>query len=752
VSLEVNMRRYARERLSVLRLHPGTGESRPFHRPGTLSLVGSAVASCLCALIACGDDATTSSSSGGSSTSSTSSSSGGSSTSSTSSSSGGSSTSGGSSSSSGAVDSGTPAIVVTAPSFLTTTEDLGTSTFTVALATKPTVDVTVTLSIDKADEAGLDKTTLTFTPANFATAQTVTITGKDDDVDDGDVAYKVVFGAATSTDSGYSGKKPADIALTNIDNDTAGLTISAPSGLKTTEKGGTVTFTVRLKTKPTADVAVPIVSDKVAEAMVSAPSLTFTTANYATPQTVTVTGVNDFLPDGDVTFSVKLGKSTSVDAKYVDLEGKVDLSNTDDDRVAAMAAFFGGYCVQFVDGRGKCWGQNISGVLGQGNTANRGAAANQMGDNMPFLDLGLGRTITTLSTSNMAQFMCAILDNGALKCWGDNQAGVLGLGDTASRGGIAGQMGDNLPAVNLGANRTAKQVAIGYIHACAVLDNNTVKCWGFNSEGQLGLGDRANRGDDANEMGDNLPTVNLGANRTAKQVAAGRLHTCAVLDDDTVKCWGNGVNGALGLGWMDSRGDNANEMGDKLPAVDLGTNRTAKSIGLGSNHSCAWLDNNTVKCWGSGADGQLGQGNTASRGNNANQMGNNLPAIDFGANRTVAALSVGHSSNCVILDDGTTKCWGQNVYGQLGRGHQINLGSATGQMGNNLGTADFGGGLTAKTVYAGTFSFCAVLNDGAVKCWGLNSGGTLGLGDQHNRGDQVNEMGDALPAVKLVGP
>ena len=137
----------------------------------------------------------------------------------------------------------------------------------------------------------------------------------------------------------------------------------------------------------------------------------------------------------------------------------------------------------------------------------------------------------------------------------------------------------------------------GSWHTCAILDNNSVKCWGWNSKGQLGLGDTADRGDAANEMGDNLTAVALGNGRTAKHVTAGAWHTRALLDDDSVKCWGyNGFQGRLGLGDTAHRGDHANEMGDNLTAVDLGTNRTAKQITAANSYTCALLDDDSVKC------------------------------------------------------------------------------------------------------------------------------------------------------------
>ena len=81
-------------------------------------------------------------------------------------------------------------------------------------------------------------------------------------------------------------------------------------------------------------------------------------------------------------------------------------------------------------------------------------------------------------------------------------------------------------------------VATGELHTCAILDDHRVKCWGYNAEGQLGLGDTRNRGDDSSTMGDNLPTVDLGTGRTASAIAASRNSTCALLDNGSVKCWG----------------------------------------------------------------------------------------------------------------------------------------------------------------------------------------------------------------------
>ena len=167
-------------------------------------------------------------------------------------------------------------------------------------------------------------------------------------------------------------------------------------------------------------------------------------------------------------------------------------------------------------------------------------------------------------------------------------------------------MGDALPAVALGTGRTVVSIAAGGFYTCAVLDDRSVKCWGTNDNGQLGYGDTIQRGDGAGEMGDALPAVALGTGRTAVSIAVGVWHTCAVLDDRSVKCWGQNDYGQLGYGDRIDRGDGAGEMGDAPPAVALGTGRTAVSITAGSYHTCALLDDRSVKCWGGNNYGRLG--------------------------------------------------------------------------------------------------------------------------------------------------
>ena len=152
----------------------------------------------------------------------------------------------------------TAGISITPTSGLTTTEAGGTANFTIVLNSQPTADVSIGITSDKTAEGTVDKSSLTFTSANWNTPQTVTVTGVDDLVVDGNVAYNIVTAAATSTDTNYSGVNAADVAVTNTDNDTKGITVTPTSGLTTTEAGGTANFTVVLNSQPTANVSIGI--------------------------------------------------------------------------------------------------------------------------------------------------------------------------------------------------------------------------------------------------------------------------------------------------------------------------------------------------------------------------------------------------------------------------------------------------------------------------------------------------------------
>ncbi|HEU0031877.1 MAG TPA: Calx-beta domain-containing protein [Kofleriaceae bacterium] len=235
------------------------------------------------------------------------------------------------------VDDDSPGILVTPTAGIVTSEAGGSATFSVVLAAQPTADVTIAVSSSDAGEGAADAAALTFTPVNWNAPQIVTVTGADDAVADGPQSYTIVLAAATSSDTGYAGVDPADVAVTNIDNDTAGVTVTPTSGLATTESGGSATFTVVLNTQPTTDVTIAIASDDAGEGTAAPASVTFTPLDWDAPQTVTVTGVDDALADGNQPYRVVLAPAVSGDASYAGLDpADVALTNIDNDTAGVI--------------------------------------------------------------------------------------------------------------------------------------------------------------------------------------------------------------------------------------------------------------------------------------------------------------------------------------------------------------------------------------------------------------------------------
>ncbi len=426
-------------------------------------------------------------------------------------------------------------------------------------------------------------------------------------------------------------------------------------------------------------------------------------------------------------------------------------------------------CVRNRLGKVQCWGANDHGQLGLG-TATASIALPQTN----AVDLGGDYYARSVAVGMLHS--CAILDGGSVKCWGDNNYGELGRGDLDENvGKAAGEMGANLVTVNLGAGVTATQLALGYSHSCALVSNagaDNVKCWGRNHRGQLGIGNTLDRGHSASDLGANLPFVALGAR--AKQISTKSSHTCAVLETNSVKCWGSNFYGQLGIGDADSRGDGAGEMGAALPAVNLGANRVAKTVAAGGGFTCAILDNGTVKCWGKNGDNdergnlgtewcednnnRVGPCGTApysewiiGYGSESDQMGDALPVVDLGAGRTAKAIDAGTSHVCAILNDDRLKCWGDATYGQLGLGSTLDRGARAAEMGEALPLVDFGFAAIAD-FSIGHYHGCVVQRStdpiGKLKCWGYNQFGGLGIGGSH-RGDGTGEMAAALPEVAL---
>ena len=226
---------------------------------------------------------------------------------------------------------GIPGIKVSPVTSPTTSEAGGSATFTVVLAAKPTGDVLVPLSVSKPGEASLSTDLLAFTIDNWDTPQEIVITGLDDRRDDGDQAYQIVIGPALSDDAGYDGLSSPSLDLTNLDDDTFALIVTAVTSGPLTETGGSITYAVSFATQPTADVLVSISVDDPSEAFVSTNSLTFNASNFDQIQFITITGRDDSDDDGEVPFHLLIGPAASADPQFQSALASIPLFTVDND-------------------------------------------------------------------------------------------------------------------------------------------------------------------------------------------------------------------------------------------------------------------------------------------------------------------------------------------------------------------------------------------------------------------------------------
>ena len=317
----------------------------------------------------------------------------------------------------------------------------------------------------------------------------------------------------------------------------------------------------------------------------------------------------------------------------------------------------------------------------------------------------------------------------------------------------------------------ALQLTTGTLHTCALLENHQIKCWGQNDYGQLGLGDKNWRGSDASSMGDALPFVQLGTGRSAKAVAAGRYSTCAVLDNDTVKCWGWRVLlDSSSLVSQSSIGDEPGEMGDALQPIPLGPGRTVKSVALADGNACVAQDDSSFLCgtYGGGRNfyAPLTSSPLLSLAGGGGLYGlfadGSAWSVPAGPGHIVAsgAVSVasGYGVVCVVLLGGRAHCSSQLQEGvdRFGNVKELSIGAfggvcaidPAGMVRCNPTSVE---PLSAPAVAlpSGALGYhCALLTDGGVECWdGPTPPHAPGTGDASVAGVRRVNLG-RTPAAK----
>jgi len=326
-------------------------------------------------------------------------------------------------------------------------------------------------------------------------------------------------------------------------------------------------------------------------------------------------------------------------------------------------------------------------------------------------------TIAKLVTG--AAHACALYIDGTVRCWGDAGFGQLGYGNTTDLGDT--EAPNSVGKVNVGG--VVADIVAGANHTCVRLTTGRARCWGQNANGQLGLGTTTNIGDD--ELPSSLAEINVGA-PTVVQLAAGDSHTCALLSTGNVKCWGLGSSGQLGYGSSATIGDNE--------AISTGAfanvGGAVAEVVAGALHTCVRLTAGPVRCFGAGANGRLGYGNTNDIGDDAGEDPANFPALSLGG-VAVAQLTAGGAHTCARFTDGTARCWGANASGQLGRASTIDIGDT--EAPSTGPVIAFGG--TVASIAAGADHTCAILTTGVVRCFGAAGSGQLGYGNLTIIGD-----------------
>jgi len=290
--------------------------------------------------------------------------------------------------------------------------------------------------------------------------------------------------------------------------------------------------------------------------------------------------------------------------------------------------------------------------------------------------LGIDNAVAIASGKSWQGHSCAVLEDGTVKCWGWNYYGQLG--DDRDCGTRCDE-----PVFAEGIDN-AIDVSAGYEHTCALLVDGTVKCWGHNHFGQLGNG--------TNVYNSDTPIVVPGL-YNAIDISAGSLYTCALLENGTIKCWGQNLHGQLGDGTTV----------DRLNHVTVAGISDAINIETGSGHTCAILANRTAKCWGRNYYGQLGNG--AELYSEDPVL---IPATVYGLSEVLGIDLSTHQHTCALIQGGVASCWGRNNHGQLGNGSTVDSSIPIGVV-DLVGSVD---------ISAEAYRSCAMLGDGSGKCWG----------------------------------
>jgi alpha-tubulin suppressor-like RCC1 family protein len=331
-----------------------------------------------------------------------------------------------------------------------------------------------------------------------------------------------------------------------------------------------------------------------------------------------------------------------------------------------FAGAIGHTCARLGDGKVLCWGDNFYGQLGNG-----------MELDIQELPVEVRDLTNATSVVTGPNHTCAVLGDGGARCWGLNESGQLGNGNTSNQ---------LTPVAPVGL-ASVTQLAAGEAHTCALRSDRTVRCWGSNSRGQLGTVG----------TGSTTPVAVAGIS-TAVSLATGSYHTCVVLQDGTGRCWGYNQEGELGDGTTTNR---------TFPVTVTGL-AGASDITAGDYHTCARLTTGAARCWGINSQGGLGDNSTDNR----------LTPVTVSGLSNATTLEAGGYHTCAILHDSTGRCWGSNTFGEVG-----NQQTFADDVLTPVTVTDLAG---QQDLALGQYHSCYLLSTGSIRCVGDNGSGQLG--------------------------
>ncbi|MCF7898340.1 MAG: hypothetical protein K9L31_00110 [Candidatus Pacebacteria bacterium] len=415
----------------------------------------------------------------------------------------------------------------------------------------------------------------------------------------------------------------------------------------------------------------------------------------------------------------QLGDNTTTQRNTpVQVHGVGDVGYLTD--VAQISSGTSQTCATKNDGTVYCWGWNNYGELGDNTTSQRNTPVQVHGVG----DVGYLTDVTQVITDN--GFTCALKNDGTAYCWGLNGSGRLGDNTSTQRNTPVQVHGVG----NVGYLTDVLQISTGNDYVCAVKNDGTVYCWGANSNGQLGDNTTTQRNTPVQVHG----AGNVGLLTSVVQISTGLSHTCVLINDSSVYCWGYNGYGQLGDNTTSQRNTPIQVVG--ISVLDNFSNVLRMATGLTTNHNCLIRTDNTLYCWGLNNNGELGDNTTVKKYTPTQVHG----VSNVGYLTGITQVSIGSFYVCALKNDGTVYCWGNNIYGQLGD-------NTTSQRNTPVqvhGVGNVGYLTDVVQISSGSSKTCATKNDGTVYCWGYNASGQLGdnTTTQRNTPVQVHGVGD----------